>query len=157
MLIFCQKIVHSLQNNLLSYPHIVNKMSVLSKTLCSHVIFLFKVFINPCCHENILSKVNSSKTTLFYGSKKSIRCLFCLCHGKTGCSYAKRPFSNKHFAGMVIFVKKRPFSQKHGGLMSFIQIFHEKFPAVMHYFVKIRQFCQNYDFLAHNTLYISKN
>ena len=41
MSIFCQKNVPSLKNTVLSYPYIIRKMSILSKTQCSHVIFFY--------------------------------------------------------------------------------------------------------------------
>ena len=61
-------------------PILVKKTSILSKTRCSHVFFFFKFFIkNSCCRAHDWSKnVNSVKTTLYSGPKKSIWCPFFL-------------------------------------------------------------------------------
>ena len=79
-----------LQVRLFSKEHTVfkfmfyEKTSVLSKTMCSHVIF-FQVFYekSPCCHAHIWSKnVKSVKITLFW-EKKTIGCpSFLIFHGK---------------------------------------------------------------------------
>jgi len=73
MLIFYQKYVYSLKTHC-SYTDISQKKSILSKTRCSHVFFFFKFFIkNSCCRAHDWSKnVNSVKTTLYSGPKKSI-------------------------------------------------------------------------------------
>ena len=67
MPIFCQKTSILLKKHLFC-PYFVKKMFILSKTLCSHVIFQ-KFFIKTTyCHaQNRSENVNSVKTTLFYG------------------------------------------------------------------------------------------
>ena len=61
-------------------PILVKKTSILSKTRRSHVFFFFKFFMkNSCCRAHDWSKnVNSVKTTLYSGPKKSIWCPFFL-------------------------------------------------------------------------------
>ena len=61
-------------------PILVKKTSILSKTRCSHVFFFFKFFMkNSCYRAHDWSKnVNSVKTTLYSGPKKSIWCSFFL-------------------------------------------------------------------------------
>ena len=66
MPIFCHKNIHSLKNkSLCSHSHIVKITSILSKTLCSYVIFSKFSWKTPCCQDHIWSKnVNSLKNTL---------------------------------------------------------------------------------------------
>ena len=95
------------KKTLLSCPYFVEKMSILSETLCSDVNF-FKIFSkNPLLSWPYLIKnVNSIKTTLYYEPKKSIWCpFFPISHGKI-------------IAVMPIFCKKRPFFKKHAALKS---------------------------------------
>ena len=60
--------------------------------------------------------INSVKTTLYYGTKKSIGCPFASFSWKKNCSHAifvrKCPFSKNHFALMPIFCKKIVHSLK---------------------------------------------
>ena len=73
MPIFCQKNVHSLKKPTLSCPYFVKKMSILSKTPCTYVIFWKFSWKTPCCYPKIWSKnINYVKTTLYHGPKKSI-------------------------------------------------------------------------------------
>ena len=80
MHIFCEKIVHSLKNNLFLCPYYVKKTSILTKTNCSHIIFI-KIFIKNSLRScqyfvkktSILSKLithydqKSEEDVLFFG------------------------------------------------------------------------------------------
>ena len=115
--------VHSQQNALLSSPYLIKKCPV-SQKHCSDAIFSNLVFKSPAVKPIFCQKnVNSVKTTLYYGPKKSMRCYFCsdisakisalmpiFCQKndrflkKTCCSHAH------------ILYKKRQFSKNHNAL-----------------------------------------
>ena len=63
MHIICEN-VHSQKNTMLSCPEFVKKTSILSKTLCSHVIYLMKDPLVPCSYL-VKKNDNSVKTTLY--------------------------------------------------------------------------------------------
>ena len=66
MAIFCQRNVDSLKNTVLNRPFykehaalmpiLGQKTSILSKTLCSHVIYFHFSMKNPCCQSAYLAK-----------------------------------------------------------------------------------------------------
>ena len=60
------KNVHSLKNTLLSSLYFVKKTSILSKTLCSYVIFSKFSWKTPCCQDHIWSKNVNSPGLLVY-------------------------------------------------------------------------------------------
>ena len=60
------KNVHSLKNTLLSSLYFVKKTSILSKTLCSYVIFSKFSWKTPCCQDHIWSKNVNSPGLLDY-------------------------------------------------------------------------------------------
>ena len=69
------KKVHSQKNTLLSCPYFVQKKSILSKTLYSHVIFfnfLMKNPLLPCPYFFKKKSILSKQHCMDYGSKKSI-------------------------------------------------------------------------------------
>ena len=77
-----------------------HKTSILSKTLCSRVIFFLIFMIHPCCHARIWSK----------------KCQFCQNYIKLWTKKVYRmpffPISHKKsFLSFPYFVKKRPFSE----------------------------------------------
>ena len=72
---FCPKQGLFSKNTLLSCPYFVNKTSILSKTLCSHVIFFYFFMENPCCHANIWSN-DVIQNYIILLDKKSIGCPF---------------------------------------------------------------------------------
>ena len=119
MPIFCQKNVHSHENTLLSY-HFFQK-----------------------CHEkpSIVMPLFGQKKRQFcqnytiLWAKKVQRMLFsCYFSRKNYCSNAhvskRRPFSKKRISLMLIFCRKNAKSLKNLSC-HFLQILHEKFPAVM--------------------------
>ena len=74
---FVQSNVYCQKKTLLSCPYFVKKMSILSKTLCSHVIFLIFLWKTPAFMPTFGHKDFSSiTTTSCYGTKKSTRCPF---------------------------------------------------------------------------------
>ena len=74
--IFCQSNVHS-KNKLLSYPYIIKKRQFFQKHGALTSLFLF-FMKNPQLSYPYLvkKKVNSVRTTTYYGPKKSIGCHF---------------------------------------------------------------------------------
>ena len=61
------------KKSLLSCPYFVEKMSILSETLCSYVNFSKNFIKNPLLScPYLIKNVNSIKTTLYYEPKKSI-------------------------------------------------------------------------------------
>ena len=91
-------------------PIFCQKTSILTKTLCLHVI-IFSIFLwkTPSSHAHIWSKKPPfcENDTLLWAKK----------------------VNSMHWAH--ILSKKRPLSQKHNALVTFFSIFHEKPPAVM--------------------------
>ena len=93
----------SKKNTTLSCRYFFKITATLSNTLCSHIIFVNFFIKNPCSHSNIWSKnVNYVKTKLYYRTKKSRGCPFCLFVMENLCSDAHilskiRPFSQKIF------------------------------------------------------------
>ena len=136
MPIFCQNNVHSLTNTVLS-------------------CIFFQIFHEkPPAVMHIFGQnnVNSVKTTLYYGPKKSIGCpFFSNFSRKNHCSHIlskKSPFSKKHTALMPIFCQKNVHSLKNNAPMSFFSNFSWKTPCChAHIWSKKRQFCQNYTIL----------
>ena len=133
-----QKDVHSLKNTLLSCPYFVEKTSILSKTLYSHIIFLTFKWKTPCCHAHIWSKNRQfCQNYIILWIKKVNRMLFFfpIFHGKVTslmpifCQESVHSQKNPLLSSPY-FIKTRPFSQKHCGLMSVFQNFYEKLPAV---------------------------
>ena len=93
--------------------------------------------------------INSVKTTLYYGTKKSIGCPFASFSWKQICSHAifvrKCPFSKNHFALMPIFCKKIVHSLKNKLLHVMFFKFVIKNPFChAHIWSRKRPFCQNY-------------
>ena len=78
-------------------------MPIPSKTQCSHLIFFNEKPLLPCPY--LVKNVNSVKTTLYYGPKKSIGYPFF------------RFFTKKSLLLILYFIKKRLFSKKHAALM----------------------------------------
>ena len=71
---FSQKNVHFQKNTTLPCQYFFKRTSTLSKTQCSHVIFI-NFIKNPSFHANMWSKnVNYVKTKLYYREKKSRGC-----------------------------------------------------------------------------------
>ena len=90
----------------------------------------------PSCHTHIWSKKNvqSGKTTLYYGPKKTIGCPhFPIFRNKSllSCQYfvKKRPFFKKHTDVMPIFCRKTSILSKHSALLPFSSIFSWKNPC----------------------------
>ena len=74
--IFCKKCPFS-KKTLLSCPYFVKKKSIISKTLCSNVIFSNFPWKIPCYYAHTWVKnVHSVKITLYYARKRSIGCPF---------------------------------------------------------------------------------
>ena len=116
----------------LEYPALMpvfcQKISILSKTQCSYVIFFFNIFMkNFCCNANIWSKnVNSVKITLLYEPKSQNDDLFFL-FGQEKLTALIPRFSTTKKANCLkstllsshILSKERLFSQKHAYTMLF--------------------------------------
>ena len=82
-------------------PILVKKTSILSKTQCSHVLFLLFFMKNSCCRAHDWSKnVNFVKTTLYFGQKSHRMPFFFYFSRKNYCSYVN------------ILSKKCPFSKR---------------------------------------------
>ena len=141
---FFQKDVHCLKNTLLSCPYFVERTSIFSKTLYSHVIFLTFTWKTPCCHVYIWSKNRQfCQNYLYYGSKKSIGCsfFFPIFYGKITSLMPIFCQENVHSQKNTMlwssyFIKKRPVFQKHCALMSVFQNFHENSLLSSPYLVK---------------------
>ena len=109
-------------------PTFSQKTSILSETASFYIIFfnLSSIF-GP-------KNVNSVKTTLYQGSRKSIVCPFLSDYSRESqmLSYPylvkKHPFSIKL---IKIFCRKYVLSLKNKVLSFFFQILYEKIPAVM--------------------------
>ena len=115
MHIICEN-VHSQKNTMLSCPEFVKKTSILSKTLCSHVIYLMKDPLVPCSYL-VQKNVNSAKTRLYFGPKKSKGCLFFRFFTKNklfSCPYIAKNnvHSLKHDAFTLIFFKNTSTTSK---------------------------------------------
>ena len=88
------------------------------------------------------TNVNSVKTTLYYGSKKSIGCSFFPDFlRKNHLSHAnilsrKRQLTKNTMLSSSYFIKKRPVFQKHCALMSVFQNVHENSLLSSPYLVK---------------------
>ena len=99
MPIFYQKYVYSLKTHC-SHTHISQKnVHILKNTVLSCVFFFFKFFMkNSCCRAHDWSKnVDSVKTTLYSGPKKSIWCPFFLFLTKKNyCSFVHILSKNVH-------------------------------------------------------------
>ena len=99
--IFSQKIVQSLKNHLFLCPYYVKKTFILTKTNCSHIIFI-KLFIK-----------NSLRSYLYLVKKTSILSKLHIMTKKVNRMSFFSDISRKKFALMPIyFQKKRPFSKK---------------------------------------------
>jgi len=112
--------------------------------------FFFKFFMkNSCCRAHDWSKnVNSVKTTLYSGPKKSIWCPFSYFSQKKllllcPCFVKKCSFSKKKWLSSPRFVKKTSTLLKTQCSHVFFLIFHKHLILSRRYFVKKRQFCQN--------------
>ena len=133
-----QKDVHSLKNTLLSCPYFVEKTSILSKTLYSHIIFLTFKWKIPCCHAHIWSKNHRfCQNYIILWVKKGNRMLFFSRFFREKsplpCPYFVKKTSileKNALLSSPYFITKRPVSQKCCALMSLFQIFHEKPTAV---------------------------
>ena len=104
MHIFCQKTFLSPKKITTVLPYFVKKLSILSKTQCSNVIF-FQIFMkNPLlsCPYLVKKKVTSVKTALQYKPKKS-----------KGCPFFSPDFSRKKsLLSCPYFVKKTSILSK---------------------------------------------
>ena len=148
MPIFYQKNVYSLKNTLLSYPY-QSKKRPFSQKQSALMCFFFKIFMkNSCCRAHDWSK-NVNFVKLYFGPKKSQDALFSYFSLKIYCSYVnilskKRPFSRKKQLSSPRFVKKTSTLLK--TQCSHVFFFFQKLPILScRYFVKKRQFCQNYN------------
>ena len=152
MPIFYQKCVYSLKNTLLSCPY-QSKKRPFSQKHGALMCFFFKFFMkNSCCRAHDWSKnVNFVKTNLYFGPKKSQDALFSYFSLKNYCSYVnilskKRPFSRKKQLSSPRFAKKTSTLLKTNfSHVCFFLIFHKLPILSCRYFVKKRQFCQNYN------------
>ena len=122
------------------------------KTRCSHVLF-FQIFnekLPAVMHMIGQKNVNSVKTTLYYGPKKSIGCLFFpISHEKITALMSiicqKRPFSKTKYLSCLYFVKKTSTLLKTKcSHVIFFNFFHKNPILLCPYLVKKRIFCQNY-------------
>ena len=115
--------VHSQQNALLSSPYLIKKCPV-SQKHCSDAIFSNLVFKSPAVKPIFCQKnVNSVKTTLYYGPKKSMRCYFCSdISAKISalmpifCPKNDRFLKKTRCSHAHILYKKRKFSKNHDAL-----------------------------------------
>ena len=127
--IFSQKIVQSLKNHLFLCPYYVKKTFILTKTNCSHIIFI-KLFIK-----------NSLRSYLYLVKKTSILSKLHIMTKKVNRMSFFSDISRKKFALMPIyFQKKRPFSKKtllHAHILSKKRPFFQKRCALMSIFSKI--------------------
>ena len=98
------KNIYTLKNTLSIYIYIMSKMPLVSNAQCSLVIFVFKLFMTAMSISG-QSNVNSVKITLYYGPKKSVRCLFF------------RFFTKKLMLSCLYFIQNHLFSKKHTALM----------------------------------------
>ena len=133
MPIFCQKTSILLKKHLFC-PYFVKKMFILSKTLCSHVIF-FKIFHKNhllSCPKQVRKRQFCQNYTILWAIKVH-RMLFFSYFSRTNCCTHAHVLSKyvdsqkkKHTIVKPIFCEKNvPFSQKHCALVTFSQIFHE--------------------------------
>ena len=137
----------SKKNTLLSSPYIIMKTSILSKTLCFHVIFFSNIELKtPGLSAHFWSKnVNFVKITLHFGSIKSTKyhysqMFFKKIKGLMPIFCQKIFYSLKtHFSYVHILSKKRPFSQKNIVLTLFFQIFAWK-TSCFHTHIKSKNF-----------------
>ena len=125
-----QKDVHSLKNTLLSCPYFVEKTSILSKTLCSHIIFLTFKWKILCCHAHISSKTHRfCQNYIILWVEKVNRMLFFFRFftEKTplSCPYFVKKTSTleKIHCSQVHILSKNVQSLKNTALMSFFQNF----------------------------------
>ena len=143
------------KKHIASCPYFVERTSIFSKTLYSHVIFLTFTWKTPCCHVYIWSKNRQfCQNYLYYGSKKSIGCSFFFRF-----STEKSPLSCPYFVKKTSTLKKIHCSQVH--ILSknvqslkntvlwcqFFKFFTKTPCCQAHIWLKKRQFCQNYTIL----------
>ena len=124
MPIFCQNTVHSLKNTLFSCSYFVIKTSILSKTMCFHVI-VFKFYEKSLLARPYLvqKKRQFCQTYPILLTKKVNRKpFFSIFTKKSFLSYPEdkniHSLKNKPLS-CSYFVTKRPFSRKHYALVSF--------------------------------------
>ena len=128
-------------------PILCQKMSILSKTLCSHVIFFHFSMKNPLLSIGIFSQkhVNSVKITLYYGQKRQDDAIFSGYFIKTLCSHAdilsKNVHSLKKYSYSHILSEKRPFSQNTLLSCHFFKLFMKNPLLSCPYLVIKYQFC----------------
>ena len=151
--IFKNKNVHSLITHY-SHANILSKKRPFSQKHCALMSIKKKSWKTPCCHAYIWSKnVNSVKTILYYGPKKSIECpflRFCTQKLLLWCAFlSKHVHSLKNTLFSCIscpyFVRKTSILSK--TLCSHVKLFKifMKNPLLPRpYLVKKRQFSQKY-------------
>ena len=113
-------------------PILCQKLSFLSKTLCSHVIFSNILWKLPCCHAHISCKKRQfcQKYTIWWANNVN-RMSFYLFFTKNHSYHThilswKRQFSNKHFAPMPIFWNNVHLSKSQCSHVILFQVFHDK-------------------------------